>query len=321
MKTPYTSQFADQTAAALKKLKELKEDPHWTVHSDSNGVKIWTQPAENGVAMPMTKGETSIDGVQPFDVFSVIAMPAARRVWDERFEELQVLESFGPRSARFRAKQKGGFAIAGREFVGIQSWMLEDGVYYACQYSIEDDTIPVSEGRVRGHIHLAGWIVSPSGPNSVTVTYITHADPKGTIPSAILLLVVGSTPGCVGTVKKFISTHGVPPQHFAPNPRGGIVTRDETYAADGAVYTAKLFAKEGAEKGDPFYFVLSNITYGDGAKVEVAGSTDAMELAIAAEGDPLVPGSGKAFIVTPTGIAGEVTITVSKSSGGAITLA
>ncbi|KAI8811220.1 hypothetical protein BJ742DRAFT_798626 [Cladochytrium replicatum] len=319
MQTPYTSPHSELTAKALETLKELDADSKWAPYSDLNGVKIWTQPPPDNVAMPMTKGHTTIEGVQPFDVFSVVAFPAGRQVWDERFDGITSLESYGPRAVKFQSTQKGTFPVAGREFVGVQNWALVDGTYYLVQYSIEDSSVPVLSGKVRGHIHIAGWIIAPASDNTVSVTYITRVDVKGSVPSAILRLVVSGTPGCVGTVKKYIANNGIPPQHIAVNPRGGLRTLEETYSAT-AGYTVSLAAKEGAEKDDSFYFVLSNVTWADGAKIAVSGSTGSVELALAEEGDPVVPSSGRAFVVKPTGVAGTVNIKITKSSGGAITL-
>lgn len=109
--------------------------------------------------------------------------------------------------------------MSGRDFVGLMSLFTHESSTYLITTSVLHPQAPESKSsQVRGHVHLAAWILTPTSSNCVHVTYIVHADPRGTIPARLVKFISTQTPLCVAGVRDYIEKYGVPMRFHVPVP-------------------------------------------------------------------------------------------------------
>ncbi|KAJ3207053.1 hypothetical protein HDU67_007699 [Dinochytrium kinnereticum] len=216
--TPRYSDVLEKALAHAKALYANHEEfiPHSTT---PNGTKI-SMKSLPGSALPITRGEKKFPSTfSQDDILACLRHVEARQVWDARFEDMEVIEMYGPGSREaglVHSKQKGQWpVISGRDFIvayRIYRDATDNSVWFI-QTSVEDDRLPHVKGRVRGHVTVAAWIIMPTTSNDGDgwdVTYITQVDPAGTLPAALVKMVSSETPACAGTVLEYLEKKGVP---------------------------------------------------------------------------------------------------------------
>ncbi|KAJ3111206.1 hypothetical protein HDU96_005906 [Phlyctochytrium bullatum] len=209
--------YQDELSKALAYAQELVAATDFVFHSTSSkGTKISMKDAPGGSALPITRGEGHIPAkFSADDILACLRHVDARKVWDARFEDMDVLEDYGPNkrdSGLVYSKQKGQWpVISGRDFVVVyRIYRQPDGSVWFVQTSVDDDRHPEVKGRVRGKLFVAVWVLKPAEAGGWDVTYITHVDPAGTLPAALVRLVSAETPSCVGTAAAYLNEKGVP---------------------------------------------------------------------------------------------------------------
>ncbi|KAI8853867.1 hypothetical protein BC829DRAFT_439656 [Chytridium lagenaria] len=182
----------------------------------SKGTKILMKDAPGGgSALPITRGEGKFPAkYTPDDILACLRHVDARKVWDSRFEDMEIIEGYGndlKQSGLVHSKQKGQWpVISGRDFtVAYRIYRNPDNSVWFVQTSVTDPRLTEVKGRVRGHVTVAVWVIQPA-PDGWDVTYIAHVDPAGTLPVALVKLVSSETPSCVGTVLDYLEKKGVP---------------------------------------------------------------------------------------------------------------
>lgn len=81
---------------------------------------------------------------------------------------------------------KSIFFVSRRDFVYVShSLNYPNGTIVLGAKSIEFEACPPTDDAVRGEIEVAGWILEPYEGGTMA-TYITQADPKGSIPTSIV---------------------------------------------------------------------------------------------------------------------------------------
>jgi len=78
--------------------------------------------------------------------------------------------------------------VSGRDFCNQRSWRVkEDQEYMIINHSVIHPKCPEKKGFVRANSINSGYLmrVNPDG-KSCTLIYITHTDPKGSIPSFVM---------------------------------------------------------------------------------------------------------------------------------------
>jgi len=88
----------------------------WTMVSDKG---MWIRKklvSEISPVIPLHKGEKIVEGVSAEELASVVMDPNCRKVWDERFDSVVDLESFGGESKTCFTVSKAGFPFRDRGF-------------------------------------------------------------------------------------------------------------------------------------------------------------------------------------------------------------
>eukprot|EP01017_Pseudomicrothorax_dubius_P027169 TRINITY_DN3096_c0_g1_i1.p1 TRINITY_DN3096_c0_g1~~TRINITY_DN3096_c0_g1_i1.p1 ORF type:complete len:109 (+),score=12.27 TRINITY_DN3096_c0_g1_i1:422-748(+) len=100
--------------------------------------------------------------------------------------------------------------IAPRDFVLLKRMgYQEDGSYVNAARSINFPYNNNDEESVRAVMHDGGWILTPKGPlrEKTQVVFLTHVDPKATIPRFILKSVVKRKANLVRNIRDGLESY------------------------------------------------------------------------------------------------------------------
>ncbi|KAI9358906.1 hypothetical protein DFJ73DRAFT_818247 [Zopfochytrium polystomum] len=190
--------FRTATDAALELAKQYYAATDFKPAGEAKGAKLFCKDITD-TPVPVTKGEITFVGFTPDQILEKLREPDFRKVWDARFEGAQVIERYDDEGGLVLSNQKGALFVSGRDFsVAFQVYREGDTIFYI-QTSVEDPRTPETNGRVRAKLTVGAWILKASA-NGTDVTYITHANPNGTIPSTLLKMVATDTPACAGAL-------------------------------------------------------------------------------------------------------------------------
>ncbi|KAF8302559.1 Bet v1-like protein [Clavulina sp. PMI_390] len=270
-----TNPYESELAAAHEYLKrECDSTDGWSPIATKDGIVMEkkTIPGDSSY-IPLVRGMGTVEGVKLADILPMLMHPGARKHWDPRFDQGHPLERYSRRAYMFYTLQKGAWLVQARDFVGAQDTFIEsDGTYYLTQCSVPNtEKTPDAYGKTRGWLTAAGWRLRPSHDgNSTDVSYVVKVDPKGSLPTAIINMVVQEIPQCVPNVINFIRADGIIPYVSSPSYDSSeeppTVFRMEHYSHDeGRKYTLQMIAPEGGEE-----LVLSvdeKVKYKDGYEI------------------------------------------------------
>jgi len=210
---PIHTEFPNEVAQA-RAIMDLLSNPQyerqWRVESVTDGFSI-SKMGFSGLPYDFIRGEAFFKNETTHRVMSILKSPNGRHDWDSRFDGYKII-NMNPSHASTLAVsyQKGAPFVSGRDLATAMYWDVYDGVEDFYCVSVEDPRIPVISSMVRAHTILAAWRLTPRD-NGVLVTYICHADPKGTFPSALFKMIQSSTAQCVIGVQKYLKEKGIYP--------------------------------------------------------------------------------------------------------------
>ncbi|KAJ3412407.1 hypothetical protein HDV05_000765 [Chytridiales sp. JEL 0842] len=199
---------------ALTYAKDLYNATDFKPAGVSHGARIYVKDSPGASSLPITKGAVTFPPAYTVDdIRNSIKHFDGRKVWDGRFESAQEVETYSDSAGLIHSLQKGQWpVVSGRDFAVAYCTVLEGSTYIVVQTSVSTPKIKEVKGRVRGTIIAAAWFIEPSKSveGGWDVTYITHADPAGTIPGALVRLVATETPACAGSLLEYLNKHGPP---------------------------------------------------------------------------------------------------------------
>ncbi|KAG0180507.1 hypothetical protein DFQ29_000549 [Apophysomyces sp. BC1021] len=175
----YLTHQADQAIVSIKQL--VKEDAWKKALKHKNVVVYMLQKPSKGDKTTVFKGEAVIRGFSPQSVFYVIGM---RRLYDPNFEEGRLIENLNETtSLTYEAYRQNSSSKVHDVSVVEKIECTSDGVIIFACTSAESPKIPKSNGRIRDHIKLQGWVLKPlhTNPPSTKVTFITQESARGWI--------------------------------------------------------------------------------------------------------------------------------------------
>lgn len=123
-----------------------------------------------------------IKDVSAATVYDVLHDSRYRKDWDSTMLEGYDIARLTPNS------DVGYYAwicpgpLKNRDVVTLRSWQVNDDEYLIVNYSVKHPKYPPRKGIVRAVSLMTGYMVKSTGPNSCIFTYLSHADPKGSIP-------------------------------------------------------------------------------------------------------------------------------------------
>ncbi|KAL4631574.1 PCTP-like protein [Arapaima gigas] len=166
---------------------------NWFKKYEKNDMEVWIETpsvTENnrnhGSKVQKIKCRMVIRDVSAATMYDVLHDSQYRKKWDPT-----VLESFD--IARLSANADVGYyawlcpkPLKNRDVVTLRSWLVMDDEYLIVNYSVKHPKYPPRKDLVRAVSIITGYMVKATGPNSCTFTYLSQADPKGSLPKWVV---------------------------------------------------------------------------------------------------------------------------------------
>ncbi|KAM4732441.1 START domain containing 14 [Anableps anableps] len=170
--------------------KQCLATENWLNKYDSNGMQVWIEmPADRGNNSPKVhkiKCKMAIKDVSAATMYDVIHDGQYRKKWDPN-----MLDSYD--IARLSDNADVGYyswrcpkPIKNRDVVTLRSWRVKDDEYTIINFSVKHPDHPPQSNLVRAVSLLTGYFIKATGPNSCTFTYLSQADPKGSLPKWVV---------------------------------------------------------------------------------------------------------------------------------------
>ncbi|KAH7051745.1 hypothetical protein BKA57DRAFT_391723, partial [Linnemannia elongata] len=211
------SETARKALAMFKVLASSPED-RWKAVSSDGTFKSYSRVI-SGAGLPMLRAEGVISGGWTVEqINAVIESSGCRQIWDERFDNLSIAETFNSNEYLFHVALRGIGSLTGRDLAGVTIVDRDPQTAALCNVStsVLDSTIPEDPGRIRALLELSGWSLRPTFDGqgntvSVNVTFVIQIDIRGTLPTSVVKSLTGSMMTAVSRLNQFINKNGYPP--------------------------------------------------------------------------------------------------------------
>uniref|UniRef100_A0A7E4VUT0 START domain-containing protein 10 n=1 Tax=Panagrellus redivivus TaxID=6233 RepID=A0A7E4VUT0_PANRE len=170
----------------FRQVQQLCDDhTGWAQVYNKKNNSVWTKPApESGLLM--FKARSVFSDVPGSVVYDVLHDPNYRTKWDKYMIAAKDIGILNPNNDLCYYALGAFPPIRGRDFVMQRSWLDTGKEKYICGHSVCHDDFPPQKGLIRGTIYLTAYFVRELGANECEVTYITHSDPKGKLPTWLI---------------------------------------------------------------------------------------------------------------------------------------
>ncbi|KAF9199599.1 hypothetical protein BGZ49_010253 [Haplosporangium sp. Z 27] len=211
------SETARKALAMFKVLASSPED-RWRAVSSDGPFKSYSRVI-SGAGLPMLRGEGVITGGWTVEqINAVIESSGCRQIWDERFENMSIAETFNANEYLFHISLQGIGSLTGRDLAGVTiiDRDPQTSALYNVSTSVLDSTIPEDPGRIRALLELSGWSLRPifdghGNTLSVNVTFVIQIDIRGTPSNSLIKSLTASMMTAVPRLNHFINKSGYPP--------------------------------------------------------------------------------------------------------------
>ncbi|KAF9102563.1 hypothetical protein BGX29_004440 [Mortierella sp. GBA35] len=211
------SETARKALAMFKVLASSPED-RWKALSSDGTFKSYSRVI-SGAGLPMLRAEGVITGGWTVEqINAVIESSGCRQIWDERFDNLSIAETFNSNEYLFHVALQGIGSLTGRDLAGVTivDRDPQTSALYNVSTSVLDSTIPEDPGRIRALLELSGWSLRPTFDGqgntvSVNITFVIQIDIRGTLPTSVVKSLTASMMTTVSRLNQFINKSGYPP--------------------------------------------------------------------------------------------------------------
>ncbi|XP_030650346.1 START domain containing 14 [Chanos chanos] len=168
---------------------------NWYSKYNKNGMEVWVEVPP---AMPSQGNKNTVNRVHKIKcrmdikdvsaatMYDVLHDSQYRKQWDPT-----MLESFD--IARLSHNADVGYyswicpkPLKNRDVVTLRSWQVSEDEYIIINFSVKHPKYPPRKDLVRAISILTGYLVKSTGPNSCSFTYLSQADPKGSLPKWVV---------------------------------------------------------------------------------------------------------------------------------------
>ncbi|CAJ0825364.1 5140_t:CDS:10 [Entrophospora sp. SA101] len=153
-----------------------------------------------------------------FAVFAVIGM---RKLWDEWYEEGNLVENLNDTTSLTYMVLQGLSGSKPRDLSLVEKIeCTRNGSIYFVAKSVQTDKVPKVANRVRAYIHLNGWVLEPISinPPKTKVSYVLQTQIKGWIPVFVANKYLSKRPLILNTIDKYLQKNGPPPTLIGSTP-------------------------------------------------------------------------------------------------------
>lgn len=162
-------------------------DSKWQYVDDNNNVKIYKQDVV-GVQMPKVKGVGVIDW-SASAILNLIWDLNRKKEYDKLFKSGRVVLPIDARTHIVYQEFERQWPTSPRDFLNLATFTIKDGCYIIAARSVTLKDHPADNDHVRGDIMGGGFFIKPLSTTSCHVTFVAHADLKGSLPSGVTKMV------------------------------------------------------------------------------------------------------------------------------------
>ncbi|TKS72225.1 START domain-containing protein 10 [Collichthys lucidus] len=167
--------------------KQCLATDNWINKYDNNGMQVWVEvPASKKHKIHKIKCKMTIKDVSAATMYDVLHDSQYRKEWDPAMLESYDIARLSPNADVGYYSWLCPKPIKNRDVVSLRSWQVMDDEYIIINFSVKHPKYPPRSNLVRAVSILTGYLIKPTGPNSCTFTYLSQADPKGSLPKVVV---------------------------------------------------------------------------------------------------------------------------------------
>ncbi|KAM6953590.1 START domain containing 14 [Aplochiton taeniatus] len=166
---------------------------NWYSKYDKNGMEVWvqatpanTQGNKNVPKVHKIKCRMAINDVSAATMFDVLHDGQYRKKWDPTMLESYDIARLSPNADVGYYSWICPTPLKNRDVVTLRSWQVTENDYVIINFSVKHPKHGPRKDLVRAISLLTGYLIRPTGPNSCYFTYLSQADPKGSLPKWVV---------------------------------------------------------------------------------------------------------------------------------------
>eukprot|EP01118_Nematostelium_gracile_P002253 TRINITY_DN12492_c0_g1_i1.p1 TRINITY_DN12492_c0_g1~~TRINITY_DN12492_c0_g1_i1.p1 ORF type:complete len:240 (-),score=60.57 TRINITY_DN12492_c0_g1_i1:83-748(-) len=173
----------------------------WSSKLSKDTIKVWDKPSDT--SLNIVKLWTVYPDIEALVLYDVLHDPDYRKVWDDKMIDGHCIEQIDKTNDVGYYSAKAPFPVASRDFVNQRCWRVKGDEHVIMNFSVIHDKEPEKKDFVRAFSHKTGYLVRKRAEGGCELTYVTHTDPKGSIPTFIINKVTTSfAPDIVARIAK-----------------------------------------------------------------------------------------------------------------------
>ena len=151
------------------------------------------KPGEKGSGFNIVRATVEWDDINPETLFNTIHDNDYRKTWDKKMVGGHKILQLDQRNDIGYYAVQPYWPIKRRDFCNMCSWMeFTNGEYIIMNHSVDHADCPEREGFVRARSVLTGYYMIPTPSGGTKLIFISHSDPKGSIPSWLVNNLIGN---------------------------------------------------------------------------------------------------------------------------------
>ncbi|EPY26400.1 hypothetical protein AGDE_11362 [Angomonas deanei] len=174
----------------FKRFRELvfSSGKEWTTHySDKISTVQSKPPPDNSTNLNIIRARRVMEKVPPRVLYDQLHDPDYRTTWDANMIEGTNTVKLDPHNDIGYYSAKFPWPLTNRDFCNQRSWMEFLGEEYVIfNHSEPHSSCPEKKGFIRARSILSGYFIRPHASGGCELFFVTHSDPCGMIPHAII---------------------------------------------------------------------------------------------------------------------------------------
>lgn len=167
--------------------KQCLSTENWVNKYDKMGKRVYVEvnPAKKKGQHPKIhkiKCKMTTDDVSAATMYDVLHDGEYRKNWDSAMNESFDIARLSDNADVGYYSWRCPTPLKNRDVVTLRSWRVKDDEYIIINFSVKHPKCPPNKDNVRAISILTGYYIQPTGPNSCLFTYLSQADPMGSLP-------------------------------------------------------------------------------------------------------------------------------------------
>lgn len=174
--------------ADFEKVRRLAyDDDGWNLVFTKKASKVWTRPSPNNSSdFNVLKARTEFPDVSADVAYDVLHDPDYRPLWDKYMMDSADIGLLSPNTDLCYYAVRSPPPLRPRDFVIQRNWLEMDKEWIIFNHSVCHEDYPPSKNVIRAISFLTGYVIRSLGKNSCQLTYVSHSDPRGKLPSWLI---------------------------------------------------------------------------------------------------------------------------------------